>query len=860
MNIQKFTTQSQAAISSLDSLAREFKSQELREEHLALSLLREEQGIVASVLTGAGLDRAALQALVEAKLQSLPKVEGGEPFLGTGLRKTLDAAEKLAEKMGDSYVSVEHLLLALAEGGMKDFFRQQNLGAEKLREAVQKIRGSHTVDTPDPEAKYQALEKYGRDLTALARAGKLDPVIGRDEEVRRVMEILARRTKNNPVLIGEPGVGKTAIVEGLALRIAQGDMPETLKDKSVIQLDLGALVAGAKFRGEFEERLKAVLTEIKSAQGRIIVFIDEMHQLVGAGKSDGAMDAANLLKPMLARGELKAIGATTLDEYRKYIEKDAALERRFQPVMVKEPTVEDTIAILRGLKERYEVHHGVKVRDGAIIAAALLSDRYIGDRFLPDKAIDLMDEAAAKVRIETDSMPAGLDGFNREITRLEVARQALKNEKDAASRKRLGETERELADLKEKAAALNGRWLAEKGALKTVREGAEKAEQLRFTAEKAQREGRFEEASKILYSEIPALQTAVEAAEKKLQESRAAGALTHEAVDEAAIAAVVARWTGIPVSRLLEGEKQKLLSMEQRLGERVIGQDDALVAISEAVRRARAGLKDPGRPIGAFLFLGPTGVGKTETAKALAEFLFDDEKAVIRIDLSEYQEKHTVSRLVGAPPGYVGYDEGGQLTEAVRRRPYCVILFDEVEKAHPEVLQLLLQVMDDGRLTDAQGRVVDFKNTLLILTSNLAAREIQENAGSLAKMTAAAEGAARAHFKPEFINRLTEILVFAPLGTAEIRRIVGLELKKVAARLKAQDHVLTASDAALDHLAAIGFDPALGARPLKRAIEKEVTSLLARQLLEGTLTPGAALKLDLKKGALVITTEKEDKN
>ena len=850
MRMDRLTEKSQEALAAAVELAAERGQQGVEPEHLLLALLRQEGGLVAPLLRAAAADPTAVEAEATSAVERFPRVSGGsETYLSQGLKRVLEAAAREAEQLKDEYVSTEHLLLALAP---LPPLATAGVTRDAILDALRRVRGNQRVTDQNPESKYEALEKYGRDLTALAAAGRLDPVIGRDDEIRRVIQVLSRRTKNNPVLIGEPGVGKTAIAEGLAERIARDDVPEGLKGRRVVALDLGALIAGTKYRGEFEDRLKAVLKEVIAAEGRVILFIDELHTLVGAGAAEGAMDAANLLKPALARGELRAIGATTLDEYRKHIEKDAALERRFQPVLVDQPSVEDAISILRGLRERYEVHHGVRYKDAALVAAAVLSNRYITDRFLPDKAIDLIDEAAARLRMEIDSMPTELDETERAIRQLEIERQALGKESDRASKDRLQALERQLRDLEEKRDALRSRWEREKSIIGRIRELKGRLEGVRHEAERAERAADFERAARLKYGETKQIEAELEEANRQLLESQDGQQLLKEEVDEDDIAAIVARWTGIPVSRLLEGEVQKLITMEERLHQRVVGQDEAIAAVANAVRRSRSGLSDPNRPVGSFIFLGPTGVGKTELARALAEFLFDDERAMVRIDMSEYQEKHAVARLIGAPPGYVGYDEGGQLTEAVRRRPYSVVLFDEVEKAHPDVFNVLLQVLDDGRLTDGQGRTVDFRNAVLIMTSNLGSQLIQELAGQdFGEATAAVNAVLREHFRPEFLNRVDEIIVFRPLTQEQIAAIVDIQLEALRRRLAERKLTLALSGAAQKLLADRGWDPVYGARPLKRTIQKLVADPLAMRLLAGEFGEGDTVEVDAREGELV---------
>jgi ATP-dependent Clp protease ATP-binding subunit ClpB len=855
MQADKFTIKSQEGVQAAQRLAHERGNPEITPEHLLAVLLEQEGGIVPSLLGKLGAPIGSVRAEVNAALDKLPTVSGAaatESRPSGELVRVFQAAEREASSLKDEFISTEHLLLALSASQAESAAILERASAthDAILPALEQVRGPHRVTDPNPEDKYQALERFGRDLTELAEQDKLDPVIGRDDEIRRVIQVLSRRTKNNPVLIGDPGVGKTAIVEGLAQRIVSGDVPESLRDRRVVALDIGALIAGAKYRGEFEDRLKAVLKEIQEAQGRIIVFMDELHTIVGAGAAEGAVDASNLLKPMLARGELRAVGATTLDEYRKHIEKDAALERRFQPVLVGEPSVEDTIAILRGLKERYEVHHGVRIQDSAIVAAAVLSSRYISDRFLPDKAIDLIDEAASRLRIEIDSMPTEIDEVERRIQQLEIEHQALKKEKDEASVARREAIERELADLREQSGEMKARWQSEKDAITAIREAKERLEQAHREAERAEREANLERAAELRYGEIPKLEAQLKDQERRLSELHASqGSLLVEEVTDEEVAEVVAKWTGIPVSRLMEGEVEKLIHMEERLHERVIGQDEAVAAVANALRRSRAGLQDPNRPIGTFLFCGPTGVGKTELARALAEFMFDTEQAIVRIDMSEYMEKHTVARLIGAPPGYVGYEEGGQLTEAVRRRPYSVILLDEIEKAHNDVFNVLLQVMDDGRLTDGQGRTVDFKNTVLIMTSNVGSQFIVAETDE-ERMRQQVEEALSSYFKPEFLNRIDDVVIFHRLSKDDITQIVELQVKQLVGRVRERGIEVELTDQARELLANLGYDPTYGARPLKRVIQKRLVDRLALAILEGEFSDGDAVEVDARDGDL----------
>ncbi len=858
MRPDRLTTKSQEALREGMDLAARKGNPELLPEHVLLAMLEQEGGVAGPLFQKAGGDLKVLETQFQKRVEGLPRVSGGsEPGLSRRASEMIRKAEDEAKSLKDDFVSVEHFLLALAKSDRESqavFELAGGVTYEKLLASLAQVRGSQRVTDKDPEGKFQALEKYCRDLTEAAKKGKSDPVVGRDEEIRRVMQVLSRRTKNNPVLIGEPGVGKTAIVEGIAQRIIRGDVPESLKNKKLVSLDMGALVAGAKYRGEFEDRLKAVLKEVETAAGGIILFIDEIHTIVGAGAAEGAMDAANLLKPALARGELRCIGATTLDEYQKRIEKDAALERRFQPVFVSQPTVEDTIAILRGLKERYEVHHGIRIQDVALVAAATLSDRYVTERFLPDKAIDLIDEAAAKIKMESDSMPAEIDAVVRKLTQLQIEEAALKKERDQGSKQRLGAVLQEIGELREKTDGMRAQWLKEKELLDQIREVAPQAEKLRVEAEQLERRGDLGKVAEIRYGKLPELDKKADELRQKLAKVQEKGSYLREEVTDQDIAAIVAKWTGIPVTKMLQSEMEKLLHMEENLKKRVVGQEEAVFAVANAVRRSRAGLGDEKRPVGSFLFLGPTGVGKTELARALAEFLFDDERAMIRLDMSEYMEKHAVSRLIGAPPGYVGYDEGGQLTEPVRRRPYSVILFDEVEKAHPDVWNVLLQVLDDGRLTDGQGRTVNFKNTVLILTSNIGSQQIQaiEERASLDPkdraelVRRAVMDEVKKSFRPEFVNRLDEVVVFHRLEKNELRRIVDIQLERFAARLAKRDLRIEVTDAAKDWLGEVGWDPTYGARPLKRAIQKHLEDALAKKILGGEFTTGTRIVVDRK--------------
>jgi ATP-dependent Clp protease ATP-binding subunit ClpB len=864
MRFDRFTIRGQEAVQAAIGVAEKQQNQQVEPEHILVAMLDQKEGVLKPILGKIGANATAIAAELQASIDKMPKVTGGQQYFSSRTNTLFQEVQKEAEKMQDEYVSTEHLLLSIAsekDGDAGRILRSNGVTREDLETVITEMRGGSRITEQNAEENFQALEKYAQDLTERARKGKLDPVIGRDDEIRRTIQILSRRTKNNPVLIGEPGVGKTAIVEGLAQRIVSGDVPETLKNKRLVSLDLGAMLAGAKYRGEFEDRLKAVLKEIEKAEGQIILFIDELHTLVGAGASEGAIDASNMLKPALARGTLRAVGATTLNEYQKYIEKDKALERRFQQVYIGEPNVEDTIAILRGLKERYEVHHGVRIKDAAIVAAAMLSNRYITDRFLPDKAIDLIDEAASRIRIEIDSLPQEIDELEREILQLEIERQALGRETDEKSKERLGDIEKRIADLKERSSAMKAKWQSEKEEIEKMRTGKEQLEEAKLELERARQAGDLNKAAELQYGRIPELEKQLETEQARLEDLQKEGVFLKEEVDEEDVAEVVAKWTGVPVSKMLQSEMQKLVAMEDNLRHRVIGQDEALSAVANAVRRARAGLQDPNRPVGSFIFLGPTGVGKTETARALAEFLFDDERAMVRLDMSEYMEKHAVARMIGAPPGYVGYEEGGQLTEAVRRRPYSVVLFDEIEKAHPDVFNVLLQILDDGRLTDSKGRVVDFKNTVLIMTSNLGSREIQasaENPLADRDIRANVLQVLRDHFKPEFLNRIDDIVVFHQLGKEEIASIIDIQLAKLKTMLAERNITIELDETARELLITEGYDPVYGARPLKRAIQSMIQNPLAVKLLNGEIASGQTVHVKAEDGELRFSTSEEE--
>ena len=857
MQMNRLTYKAQEAVAEAQKLTERYNHQQLDTVHLLLSMIKQKDGITPQILGRLEIDLTSVEKDLFRELERLTRVSGpgsmGQVYVTPKLKDVFDKAEQEAERLHDEYISTEHLLIGIVEvdDAVSRILKNRGVTKDKILKILVDIRGAQRVTDQNPEDKYQALARYSRDLTELAKKGKLDPVIGRDEEIRRVIQVLSRRTKNNPVLIGEPGVGKTAIAEGLAQRIIAGDVPEGLKKKRVVALDMGALIAGSKYRGEFEDRLKAVIKEIEQSEGQIILFIDELHTLVGAGAAEGAIDASNMLKPALARGELRCVGATTIDEYRRHIEKDAALERRFQPITVFEPNIDDSISILRGLKERYEVHHGVKIKDAALIAAAVLSNRYITDRFLPDKAIDLIDEAASRLRIEIDSMPSELDEIERRIRQLEIERQAVRKEKDSYSMERLEKIEKELSDLKESGAVLRGQWQSEKGNISKIRTLKEQLEAARIQSEQAERSGDLEKAAELRYGKLPELQKQLEEENRRLAESQSRGKLLKEEVDEEDIAEIVSKWTGIPVAKMLEGEVQKLLHIEENLSRRVVGQDEAISAVANAVRRARAGIQDPNRPLGSFIFMGPTGVGKTELAKALAEFLFDDEQAMIRIDMSEFMEKHSVAKLIGAPPGYVGYEEGGHLTEAIRRRPYSVLLFDEIEKAHPDVFNILLQLLDDGRLTDSHGRTVDFKNTVVIMTSNIGSQYIQELGGrDEGEMRKRVTEAMRAYFRPEFLNRVDDTIIFHSLGLEELKKIVDIQLGRLHKLLGDKKINLTLTEAAKASLAIEGYDPVFGARPLKRIIQRSLQDPLAMKILDGTIKEGETVVVDVRDGVM----------